>query len=67
MLKANDFNDYFIKAVGKRITIKLNGETTVDEEFQKAPDEGIIAWQLHAGGPMEVTFRNIEFKELTGK
>ena len=30
------------------------------------PDEGIIAWQLHGGKPMEVTFKNIEFKELTG-
>ena len=30
------------------------------------PEEGIIAWQLHAGYPgMEVTFRNIEFKELS--
>jgi hypothetical protein len=67
VLKKDDFNDYYIKAVGKRITIKLNGETMVDEEFPKAPDEGIIAWQLHSGGPMEVTFKNIEFKDLSGK
>jgi hypothetical protein len=64
VLKKDDFNDYHIKAVGKRITIQLNGETMVDEDFPKAPDEGIIAWQLHSGGPMEVTFRNIQFKEL---
>ena len=65
MLKKDDFNDYYIKCVGKHVTIKLNGETTVDDDFAKMPDEGIIAWQLHAGKPMEVTFKNIEFKELT--
>jgi Domain of Unknown Function (DUF1080) len=63
-LKEDDFNDYYIKCVGKHVTIKLNGQTTVDEEFPKMPDEGIIAWQLHAGGPMIVIFRNIQFKEI---
>lgn len=65
VLKAKDFNDYYIKAVGKRITIKLNGETTVDEEFAKAPDAGIIALQLHAGGPMEITYKDIRFVDLS--
>jgi hypothetical protein len=65
VLKEDDFNDYYIRADGKHITIKLNGETTVDEDFAKAPDTGIIAFQLHAGGPMEVTFKNIQFKELS--
>jgi hypothetical protein len=53
--------------VGKHVTIKINGETSVDEEFKKLPDDGIIAFQLHAGGPMEVTFKDIQFKELSGK
>ena len=64
ILKEADFNDYYIKAVGKHITIKLNGETTVDADFPKAPDEGIIAFQLHGGPPMEVIFRNLEFTDL---
>jgi hypothetical protein len=67
VLKPTDFNDYHIRCVGKQVTIKINGVTTVDGEFAKMPEEGIIAWQLHAGGPMEVTFRNIEFKELSKK
>lgn len=67
VLKKDDFNDYHIRCVGKHVTIKLNGETTVDGDFEKMPEEGIIAWQLHAGPPMEVTFKNIEFKELGGK
>jgi len=67
VLKKDDFNDYFIKVVGKHVTIKLNGETTIDDDFPKTPDEGIIAWQLHQGAPMEVVFKNIEFKDLSAK
>ncbi len=67
VLKKDDFNDYYIKCVGKHVTIKLNGETTVDQDFDKLPGEGIIAWQLHVGPPMEVVFRNIHFKDLSAK
>lgn len=67
VLKADDFNDYSIKCVGKHVTIKLNGETTVDADFEKMPAEGIIAFQLHQGPPMEVTFKDIEFKDLGKK
>jgi hypothetical protein len=64
VVKQDDFNDYAIRCHGKHVTIKVNGETTVDGEFEKMPEEGIIAFQLHQGPPMEVTFRNIKFKEL---
>lgn len=75
-VKPKEFNDYYIKAVGKHVTIKVNGETTVDQDFGEAwakekkgrqalPDEGIIAFQLHAGyKSMEVTFKDVKFKEL---
>ena len=64
-LKRNGFNKYYIKCVGKHVTIKLNGETTVDGDFPKMPDTGIIAWQLHSGGPMTITYRNIRFNDLS--
>jgi hypothetical protein len=67
VLKPEDFNDYYIRCVGQHVTIKLNGETTVDDDFKQMPDVGLIAFQLHAGGPMEVTFRNIEFTEVRTK
>ena len=67
VLKKDDFNDYYIRCEGKHVTIKLNGMTTVDADFPKLPAEGIIAFQLHAGGPMMVVFRNIQFRELTLK
>ena len=79
VLKPKDFNDYYIKCVGQHVTIKLDGETTVDGDFGKdwagmakgrlaMPEDGIIAWQLHAGFPsMEVTFKDIKFKDLSAK
>jgi len=67
-VKPKDFNDYSIKCVGKHVTIKINGETMVDGDFPKMPDEGIIAWQIHAGfKSMEVIFKDIQFKDLSKK
>src|SRR5262245_14732 len=65
VLKKDDFNDYYIRCVGKHVTIKLNGAVTVDGDFPKMPDDGIIAFQLHAGGPMEARFRAIRFVDLS--
>jgi hypothetical protein len=68
IVKQDEFNDYYVKCVGKHVTIKINGETSVDDDFPKMPDEGIIAFQLHAGYPtMEVIFKDIEFKEMPKK
>ena len=64
LLKKDEFNDYHIKVVGKHVTIKLNGKTMVDQDFEPLPDDGIIAWQIHAGQPMEVTFKDIKFTNL---
>ncbi len=67
-LKNDDFNDYHIKCVGKHVTISINGVTTVDDDFEKMPEEGIVAFQLHVTKtPMVVTFKNIKFKDLSGK
>jgi hypothetical protein len=64
LLKKDDFNDYSIKCVGKHVTITFNGATTVDDDFEKIPDEGIIALQLYGGRPMEIIFRDIRIKKL---
>jgi hypothetical protein len=68
VVKQDDFNDYAIRCVGKHVTIKVNGETMVDGDFPKMPDEGIIALQLHAGfKSMEVMYKDIHFKDLSKK
>jgi len=35
VLKPKEFNDYGIVVKGQHVTIKLNGETTVDGDFEK--------------------------------
>lgn len=67
VLKKGDWNEYIIRAEGDHITLKINGVTTVD---YKEPDadiarSGIVALQVHSGGPMRVDFRNIRIKSLS--
>ncbi len=66
-VKPDGFNHYQIRAVGKRVTITINGQTFIDDTFEKMPPSGIIAFQIHSGGPMTVTFRNIQFTDLSKK
>lgn len=63
-LKEGEFNELHVRCVGSRVTIKLNGETTVDKNFSGLPARGVIAWQLHGGKGFEVVIKDIEFKEL---
>ncbi|QJW97737.1 3-keto-disaccharide hydrolase [Frigoriglobus tundricola] len=72
--KLKEFNDYHVVAKGTHVTVKLNGEVTVDAEFpdnggkNPAPAEGIIAFQIHAGYPkMHVEFKDIKFTDLSKK
>ena len=61
------FNAYQIRCVGKHVTIRVNGEVAVDDDFPSLPDDGVIAWQIHGRKtPREITFRNIEFTDLGG-
>jgi hypothetical protein len=73
-VKPADFNDYHILVKGTHFTIKLNGETSVDDDFPMTPDkkptapEGVIAFQLHGNmGPMTVEFTDIKFTDLGKK
>jgi hypothetical protein len=66
VLHKDDWNTYVIRAVEDRITLTLNGVTTVDyrEGDETIPRDGIIALQVHAGGPLRVEFRKLRIKEL---
>lgn len=65
-LKKDDWNEYVIRAEKDRIVLKMNGKTTVDYQEPDAAiaRKGIIALQVHSGGPLKVEFRNIHIKEL---
>lgn len=65
-VKRDGWNQYVITCSGPKIKIELNGFTTVDytETSDKGATEGVIAFQLHVGPPMEIRFKDIEIEEL---
>ena len=63
VVKTGDWNQYEITCKGKRLTLKLNGLTTVDVEDDMSSD-GVIALQVHRGPQMQVAFRNLKLKKL---
>lgn len=66
VLKRNDWNDYLIRAEGRRIRLSINGQQTVD---YTEPDEGInqtgnVCLQIHGGPPSEAWYKDISIEEL---
>ena len=66
VVKLKDWNDIELLCEGDHINVKLNGLETADLHDSLKLD-GIIAFQLHKGPPMEVYFRNVEIKVLKSK
>lgn len=66
VLKPDGWNTYVIRAEGDHVTLSINGLKTVDyrEPDEKIARSGIIALQVHSGGPMRIDFRNIRIKPL---
>lgn len=67
VIKAGDWNDYVIRAVGTRIQLSLNGVQTVDyvEPDPSIERRGIICPQIHAGGPAEAWYKDITLVDLS--
>ena len=64
--KPGAWNAYEVRCEGPKITITLNGETTVtytEEDKTIAPD-GLIALQIHGNCSAEISFRNITLEAL---
>lgn len=64
VLRPGDWNDYVIRAEGGTVGIWINGYQTVDYTETDASIEldGLICLQVHAGGPAEIHYRNLEVK-----
>jgi putative membrane-bound dehydrogenase-like protein len=58
-LKRGEWNRYEIEAIGPHIRTWLNGHPCVDLDDPQGARRGVIALQLHSGGPTEVRFRNL--------
>jgi hypothetical protein len=63
VVKPADWNDIEIYCKGDEIRITLNGLVTAELK-DSLKLQGILAFQLHKGPPMEVRFRNIRVREL---
>ncbi len=69
-VKPNDWNEYHIIAKGNRLIHSVNGHQMVectDDDVEMRRADGLLAFQLHAGPPMKVQFRNIRLKEQPAK
>jgi Domain of Unknown Function (DUF1080) len=66
ILKPNAWNNYKIKSVGRNIIIWLNGVQTVDytEPDEKIIHSGHIALQVHGGGKLTASYKNISIIKL---
>lgn len=69
VIKANDWNDYVIRAEGRRIQLWINGVQTVDyvEEDPKIEATGSICPQIHGGPPSEAWYRDITLLDLSSR
>jgi hypothetical protein len=66
ILNRNDWNEYKIKCEGKTIQLWINGKQTVNytEAEPNIDESGIIAVQIHAGGPSEAWYKDFQIVEL---
>ena len=58
-----DWNHYVIYAVGDELRVEINGTvcTHLEDDRRKT---GVIALQIHSGGPTDVRFRNIRMRKV---
>jgi putative heme-binding domain-containing protein len=59
-VKPGEWNTYEIIAEASRIVTRINGNTCVNIEDPKGARRGIIAFQLHSGGPTEVRYKDFQ-------
>ena len=64
--RQNEWNEMVVKCQGTHIQIWVNGYQSVNytEEDETIAKKGIIGFQIHAGAPTEVRYRNITLSEL---
>jgi hypothetical protein len=61
-VKADDWNDYVIEAIGSKVRTWINGQLCVDLDDPALARRGIFAFQLHSGGAMEVRFKELKLE-----
>jgi len=66
----SQWNDYMVQAKGNRITHRVNGKVVaeiIDNQAEKRSLSGVLALQLHAGGPMRLEVKEIRLRNRNTK
>ena len=65
-VKPDAWNEYVIRAEGRRIRTAINGEQMIDytEPDESIPQHGLIGLQIHSGGPAVASYKDITIEEL---
>ena len=61
-VKKEEYNTYEVIAVGDKIRTAINGHVCVDIDDPKGDKKGLLGFQVHAGGPTEVRFKDIKLQ-----
>ncbi|MSU61496.1 MAG: DUF1080 domain-containing protein [Pedosphaera sp.] len=61
-VRRDDWNSYEILAVGSKVRTFINGHPCVDLDDPKGAGAGVVALQMHAGGPLEVRFKDFQIE-----
>jgi hypothetical protein len=66
VLQRGDWNDYVIRAEGRRVRLWINGLQTVDylEAEEQRPQWGVIGLQIHGGAVAEARYKDLIMEEL---
>ena len=66
VLNKTDWNHYVVSAAGDKIVLSINGKKSVEyhEPDAAIARSGLLAVQIHAGGPMEVQFKDVMIQPL---
>jgi len=67
---AGQWNHYRLVANGNKLSQSINGalmSEVIDDQEGKSSKEGVLAFQIHVGPPMEIQFKNVRLLELIPK
>jgi hypothetical protein len=67
VLRRGEWNEYVIRAEGRRVRLSINGQQTVDytEPDEKLEQTGCICLQIHGGPPSEAWYKDIVLTPIT--
>lgn len=68
--EAGQWNHYRLVANGDKLSHSINGtlmSEVIDDQEGKSSKEGVLAFQIHVGPPMEIQFKNVRLLKLLPK